>query len=315
MSNSDWRDSNKSLSEKIKHIFQTFLYTDVVLVVCNGTEKKEFKVHELILRLASNVFDVALNGPFKESSTKTIEIHQIDPEIFNLFLEFIYFDKVLLTSVEQSIELYNVAHRYMTLPLKEFCLDYIRTSLDTSTACLGIEFAEFFIIEDLKLDCLEIIQERTECVVSNQNFLNATKETVITILSQDSLNIREIELFKAIEKWIRNMVSREGEQIKQDLCNTVVTKIRFLNMTPQEFTEGPVISGLLKDNQWPPILAHLASDECPLAFPEGFDRNYRCQFDHSNSNLSEYGRITPYRCNYGPTYHHNKKHLRKREYP
>ncbi|SCV36009.1 uncharacterized protein FFB14_05854 [Fusarium fujikuroi] len=58
-----------------------------VIVTCDG---QEFKAHRVILSAHSKCFAKALNGEWKESSERKIEIKDFDPSIVEAMLRFIY---------------------------------------------------------------------------------------------------------------------------------------------------------------------------------------------------------------------------------
>jgi hypothetical protein len=62
---------------------------DVVVVVGSGDDAEEFECYQLILRMASEVFDAMLSGSMRESQTARIELPDKDPAEWKLFYEFI----------------------------------------------------------------------------------------------------------------------------------------------------------------------------------------------------------------------------------
>ncbi|KAF5712000.1 n-carbamoyl-l-amino acid hydrolase [Fusarium mundagurra] len=58
-----------------------------VIVVCDG---QEFKAHRVILSAHSKFFAKALNGNWKESSERKIDIKDFDPSIVEAMLRFLY---------------------------------------------------------------------------------------------------------------------------------------------------------------------------------------------------------------------------------
>lgn len=64
---------------------------------------KDFKAHKLILGISSPVFEAMFYGPL--SSNEEIAITDIEPDVFQLLLNYIYTDKVEIPSIEQAFEL------------------------------------------------------------------------------------------------------------------------------------------------------------------------------------------------------------------
>jgi hypothetical protein len=62
---------------------------DIVVSVGSGDGKEEFECYQLILVMASEVFDAMLSGSMKESKTSRIEFPDKDPNDWKLFYTFI----------------------------------------------------------------------------------------------------------------------------------------------------------------------------------------------------------------------------------
>lgn len=62
---------------------------DVVVVVGCGDATEEFEGYQLILRMASEVFDAMLSGSMRESHTSRIELPDKDPAEWKLFYSFL----------------------------------------------------------------------------------------------------------------------------------------------------------------------------------------------------------------------------------
>lgn len=120
---------------------------------------KEFKVHKLILSLASPVF----RGMFESGSTKTMEncakLHECDPEIIQHLLNFIYKGVMPHNIQEIALDLYKLARTYQMRSLEEICLDQIMlTKIDENNAIKLYETAIANDIGKLKIECWNYIK-------------------------------------------------------------------------------------------------------------------------------------------------------------
>lgn len=125
-------------------------------------------------------------------------------------------------------------------------------NLSPKDACMAYEFAMSFqdcngeCKQEYELSdkCLKIIRTRTDEVLRRFTLEKIKLETLLTVLDQDILEIHsEVELFIAVERWAKAECQRQffdstnGKCLRSVIGNAV-SKIRFLNLTSEEFTEG-----------------------------------------------------------------------------
>ncbi|KAI8633281.1 hypothetical protein F5Y19DRAFT_417325 [Xylariaceae sp. FL1651] len=75
-----------SVLSSLSSLFLDEKFSDMT-VTCKGCE---FKVHRAIVCTQSPFFDKAISNGFKESMTRVIDLPDDDPDIFKLFLQFLY---------------------------------------------------------------------------------------------------------------------------------------------------------------------------------------------------------------------------------
>lgn len=100
----------------------------VTLIV--GENKKPFQVHLDLLCEASPIFKAAFSGNFKESSEKTMQLPADDESIFELFVDWLYYQRYeMIPEVEgdeyeasgvflQAFKLFVIADKYEVIKLK-----------------------------------------------------------------------------------------------------------------------------------------------------------------------------------------------------
>ena len=59
-------------------------------------------------------------------------------------------------------------------------------------------------LEETIKECWEIIDEETEKILMNPNNLSTNSNTMNLLLSRDTLNCKEIDLFRFLINWERN---------------------------------------------------------------------------------------------------------------
>jgi len=92
---------------------------DVVLEICDGTEARIFKAHVLILSLRSPVWAAEFReGAFKEGRERRVQIQQVKPCHFQVFLQLLYTTKLddpsmlLEFTAQDMMEVVVLADRY-----------------------------------------------------------------------------------------------------------------------------------------------------------------------------------------------------------
>ena len=67
---------------------------DIIVLV--GAQEKRFTVHKNVITGRSAFFRAAVEGPFKEAEEKTVRLPEIDPDLFSVYLQWIYSDKIVI---------------------------------------------------------------------------------------------------------------------------------------------------------------------------------------------------------------------------
>ena len=108
------------LSTQLEELFDSKSSSDVHFNVCG----RDFSAHKNILAARSKVFAAMFKHPTKENSTNQIE--NIEPEVFDQLLRFIYTGKVPLEKLETMvIGLFIAADKYLMDGLKMKCENYL----------------------------------------------------------------------------------------------------------------------------------------------------------------------------------------------
>ncbi|XP_044318534.1 BTB/POZ and MATH domain-containing protein 2-like [Triticum aestivum] len=107
---------------------------------------RAFRAHRCVLAARSPVFDAELFGPMKRKDAERVEVHDMDPAVFELLLHFIYTDSLPGDGegcgVAVTQHLLVAADRYAVDKLKEACDVKLRRSLDVRTVATTLALAE-----------------------------------------------------------------------------------------------------------------------------------------------------------------------------
>lgn len=150
----DWQVSRKEVRERGQYLLENSLWTDCRFIV--GIEPNQIVIegHKLFLAMASPVFEAMFYGGMAEKDP--ITILDVQPEAFKALLEYIYTDKINLTSFDQACELCYGAKKYMLPHLVEKCTKYLWSDLTPKNACRAYEFAKLFEEPSLMEKCLQV---------------------------------------------------------------------------------------------------------------------------------------------------------------
>ncbi|CAH1977283.1 unnamed protein product [Acanthoscelides obtectus] len=291
----DWQITKQSIKDRGGYLFKTGIWSDCRFIV--GTNQQIIDGHKLFLAMSSPVFEAMFFGEMPEKDP--IPIVDVQPDAFKALLEYVYTDRINLTSFDQACELCYAAKKYMLPHLVEGCTKYLWSDLNPRNACRAYEFGKLF-EEPLLIDkCIQIICDKTREVLSDTSFDEVQFNTLLDILDQNQLNIQsELDLFSAVEGYAQRAynhsvqqsiestvtASRNSPQTQtpENLVSEAVKKIRFLTFTPQQFADGPGKSNLLAESEKLAILMNICSPNAVIPMPSGFttNRNSRCKAEN-----------------------------------
>ncbi|KIW71490.1 hypothetical protein PV04_03648 [Phialophora macrospora] len=100
--------------------------TAVVNVVVGTLPERRWVVHEHLLTSASRFAKAALALPFKEREERTLRLPEEDPDVFDLFVQYLYTSATGNLSMDMRIRLYVLADRMQATAL----CDSVRATLD-----------------------------------------------------------------------------------------------------------------------------------------------------------------------------------------
>ncbi|XP_014239359.1 BTB/POZ domain-containing protein 3-like [Cimex lectularius] len=282
---SEWRSELKTWEDKINYVFKNKLFTDVSLIASKNGSTEVFPAHQFVLVLASDYFESNLKK--KGKTGFEINLNGTDPQACKLLLNYIYCNEVTLSSLKDCINMYEIADKFSLTDLKEICLDYIEDNINISTCCTIKKFAEDNDMEYLNILCTNKIQTQTKEILSKPNLPTLNTEAILMILDQSMLNIIEYDLFKAVMAWLELKGETKGE-LDEELTNTIVKKFCFLNMSAQQFAEGPGKSRLLTQKQFAAVFSNITGEKNSKPYPTGFCTKIRDSYQELSFETSRF---------------------------
>jgi len=284
----NWQTERPTVRERSKFMFSNELFSDVKFVARQANGESESKqlipAHKFVLSISSPVFEAMFYGELAET-TDSIELPDCEYEsLFELF-RYMYSNEVNLSGSNVMGVLY-LAKKYMIPLLADKCAKYLQDNLDASNVFDVLPQAQKYDEEKLVDQCWKVIDEQTEGALKSDGFATIERSLLETVVARDTLNIQEIELFKAVNSWATKKceklgLSTDGSEKRTILGERIVKGIRFPVMTQYEFAAVVLDCKMLTQDEAFSVVKYLHSvPDTQVVFPEakrtGLESFQRC---------------------------------------
>ena len=287
----NWQTKRPTISERTKFIFNNELLSDVKFVAPASNSESESRksqksipAHKFVLAISSPVFYAMFYGELAETAS-TIELPDCDYESLLELFRYLYSDEVNLTGSNVMQVLY-LTKKYLVPSLAGKCTEYLREHLEASNAFSILPQAQKFEDKDLEERCWNVIESHTEEAVTSDDFVTLERSVVESVVKRERLNVKEVDLFKAVDRWASKEVERQGltpdgEVKRRVLGEEIVKEIRFPVMSYNEFASVVLDCDILTKRELGAMIKHYgdASLKCPLPFihsPRSASIVHRC---------------------------------------
>ena len=269
----NWQTKRSTVTERMSFIFNTEILSDVKFVVAVSTGESESKkvipAHKFVLAISSPVFFAMFCGQMAES-TDSIELPDCEYEgVLELF-RYLYSDEVKLSGSNVMQVLY-LANKYMVPSLAVKCNEFLRQNLKASNVFSILPNAQKFEDKDLEDRCWEVIKKQTKEAVTSDEFVTLERSLVETVVKREVLNVKEVELFKAVDRWAtkeseRRRITLDAKAKRRILGEDIVKAIRFPLMSQKEFASVVIDSRILTLEEVGDMMKHF-SDVSIVSLP------------------------------------------------
>ena len=274
-----WNSAKANIRERGIFMFNSDLLSDVSLVVRSSSDDSDAKkskmaipAHKFVLSICSPVFFAMFNGELSEKSD-SIDLPDCEYEGVLEMLRYMYSGEVELEESNVMQVLY-VAKKYILPSLAEECIDFLIGNLDVASVFCLLSYAEQYDEKRLVDRCWKLIDRETEEVVESEGFATIQRSLLEDIVKRDSLNIREVELFKAVDLWATKECERQGlavdGQMKRKILGEQIVKgIRFPAMEEEEFASVVLDCDILTKEEMACLVKNFNGVLTgPVGFPE-----------------------------------------------
>ena len=147
-----------------------------------------------------------------------VDISDCEYENLLELFRFIYSDEANLAADNVMQLMVYLAKKYMLPSLADKCSAYLQENLNASNVFHVLPEAKKYEEKDLLDRCWKVIEKETEEAVKSDGFITIERSILEELVEKDLLNVKEVELFKAVDSWAVN------ECQKQDACYTGITR-------------------------------------------------------------------------------------------
>ncbi|ESO86871.1 hypothetical protein LOTGIDRAFT_166873 [Lottia gigantea] len=243
----NWQATQTTVRERNAVMFNNPLMADVQFTVGVAPNQQQIPGHKYILATGSSVFFAMFYGGLA-SETKEVDIPDVEPQAFLNLLRYLYCDEIHLEPDNVLATLY-AAKKYIVPHLARICVRFLETSLSARNACVLLSQGRLFEEVELMQRCWEVIDAQAEEAFKSEGFAEIDYKTLETILSRETLNAKELSIYKAVSRWADAECKRQGidsnAEHQRKVLGDCFKLLRLPTMTLSEFANGPAQSGLL----------------------------------------------------------------------
>lgn len=278
-----------SIRERCSAIFNQELLSDVKFVVVSSQSDCEIKhipAHKFLLAMSSPVFFAMFYSELAETKD-FVEITDCEYECFLEMLRFIYSDMVNLNS-DNVMQLLYLAKKYMLSSLADKCSAFLQKNLDASNVFSVLPDALKYEEKPLLDHCWQVIEKDAKEAVKSDGFVTIARSVLEELVQKESLNIKEVALFKAVDLWAvsecgKQSIEAQGPVKRRILGEQIVKAIRFPVMEQKEFADVVLDSDILTHKEAYDLMKYFNS---VLKGPVGFPEAKRAGFSKSVSRFT-----------------------------
>ena len=222
-------------------MFNNTLISDVKFSMKDSNSDRQQSVvipaHKYILSISSSVFFAMFYGEMAEPGD-TIELPDCDSESFLELLRFVYYDEVKLTG-SNVIQILYLAKKYLIPSLSDECTEFLLKLLSADNVFSVLPTADMYEEASLVEKCWEMVDKNTEDAMNSEAFLDVSHEMLCSVLERDTLTVREVDIFKAVDRWAEHQCKKQQREVsgeeKRKILGDAVNLIRFPLMKQEEF--------------------------------------------------------------------------------
>eukprot|EP00112_Aurelia_sp_Birch-Aquarium-sp1_P026426 Seg937.3 transcript_id=Seg937.3/GoldUCD/mRNA.D3Y31 product="BTB/POZ domain-containing protein 2" protein_id=Seg937.3/GoldUCD/D3Y31 len=255
-----WQAREPTWKGRLAHLYKNDVMSDITFKVTD----KRINAHKLLLASASSVFHAMFYGPVAETNTEIEIIDCPNAEDFKEFLSFVYTEDLSL-SWDNLFPIAYLAKKYYIPSLTDECCKFLLDSLTVENVLKVLSQCVLVDEKEMANQCLKLVRVRIRELVRTEEFLKLDLQSLKCILALNTLDIKELDGFLAVDKWCVHQLEQQGKEVtpegKRELLGNVIDLIRFPTLSIKELTNNCLPSGLITKDQFVDVISFLMSGE------------------------------------------------------
>jgi len=199
-------------------------FADITITV----GQKTFTCHRVVLASLSPYFEVMFTSGMRESQSGHVTLHDIESELFEEVLDFIYTGKDIVT-LENVDEVLRVSSMLQINCLKERCEVVISENLEIENCLYFWKFVSLHGCDHVSKKAMHFILNSFVHVWQKGDFLKLDYEDILAIIRDNDLNTPDEEtVFESVVRWINH-----DNGARDKYAPALFEQIRFPLMQPE----------------------------------------------------------------------------------
>ncbi|XP_066526614.1 kelch repeat and BTB domain-containing protein 8 [Hoplias malabaricus] len=259
-----------TILQQLKALYDEAQLTDIVVEVDHG---KTFSCHRNVLAAISPYFRSMFTSGLTESSQREVRIVGVESESMRLVLDYAYTSRVTLSECNVQA-LFTAASIFQIPALQDQCAHFMISRLDPQN-CIGVfMFADAYGHQELRERSQDYIRKKFLCVMGEQEFLQLTKEQLVSILNSDDLNVeKEEHVYESIVRWLEHDRTRREADLPEVFAECIRLPLldeAFMSRIPPAFavalSKEPSDKGRLNGTSGCPQRLGMTASEMVICF-------------------------------------------------
>ncbi|XP_050426636.1 BTB/POZ domain-containing protein 9-like [Adelges cooleyi] len=224
-------DHSNLLANDNNNLYLDESSSDVVLVVDN----EEFHAHREVLASSSEYFKSLLYGEHKEAREKRVLLEEVTATSFKVLLKYIYSGRMNLSNLEGKVilELVSLSNFYGFFNLKSSLSEYLLNNISVDNASSLFAVAHYYELKELEVISLNFIDMHALDVLQSEDSVALSSDMLQQILNRDTVYTNEIDMFRAVCRWIK----KNPERLDADAITNILSAVRYQRMNDEELSE------------------------------------------------------------------------------
>lgn len=255
----NWQTTGRTIRDRCEFLFNKDILSDVKFVIQVASDISESKkskqvisAHKFVLSISSPVFYTMFYGELPETRD-FVELPDCGYDSLLEFFRYIYSDKVNLNG-NNVMQLLYLSKKYMVPSLADECTEFLKSQLYPSNVFSVLPIAELHKEEKLAEHCWMLIDRQSKVALESDEFETIDRSLLQAVVERDSLNITEVKLFDAVDRWATKECEKqglptEGQVKRRVLGEQIIKAIRFPVMGQTEFTSVVANRGILTEEE------------------------------------------------------------------